>query len=318
MQKEDPSQCCPVGRRKGRAQRSPGSGTSDPGTTVGIRVLLSGGTRGNTDCISAWADCGFAAGADLRRAYQRYDDPNESDGADRPAGGRFAHLPDVLAEGRRVMVNIERPCSPFLFKSTYAMMFAVIAAVTGTAYALAVMWLMLLSAVTVGMPAFALALGANSRRDMPSFRRRALRFAVPVGMVTGASAYLGPQATRVHESSSDVAEARTTVTLIVLTVSLWTLLVLARPLTGRKLVLVASMAGIVALVLVVPALVLAVFLLEISPLRLLIAGAIGAAGAVFVELTCRAIQLVARMQAPSHEDLAPLAGNRRSSAVVTS
>ena len=217
------------------------------------------------------------------------------------------------------MVNIERPGSPFLFKSTYAMMFAVIVAFTGTAYALAVIWLMLISAVAVGMPAFALALGANSHRDMPSFRRRVLRFAVPVGMVTGASAYLGPQATRVHESSSDVAEARTT--LIVLIVSLWTLLVLARPLTGWKLVLVASMAGIVALVLAVPAvpaLVLVVFLLMISPLRLLIAGVIGAAGAVFVELTCRAIQLVARMQAPSHEDLAPLAGNRRSSAVVTS
>ena len=214
------------------------------------------------------------------------------------------------------MVNIERPGSPFLFKSTYAMMFAVIVAFTGTAYALAVIWLMLISAVAVGMPAFALALGANSHRDMPSFRRRVLRFAVPVGMVTGASAYLGPQANRVHESSSDVAEARTT--LIVLIVSLWTLLVLARPLTGWKLVLVASMAGIVAFVLAVPALVLVVFLLMISPLRLLIAGAIGAAGAVFVELTCRAIQLVARMQAPSHEDLAPLAGNRRSSAVVTS
>ncbi len=307
---------------EGQSPTLPGSGTSDPGTTVGIRVLLSGGTRGNTVCISAWADCGFAAGADLRRAYQSYDDPKESDGADRPAGGRFAHLPDVLAEGRRVMVNIERPGSPFLFKSTYAMMFAVIVAFTGTAYALAVIWLMLISAVAVGMPAFALALGANSHRDMPSFRRRVLRFAVPVGMVTGASAYLGPQANRVHESSSDVAEARTT--LIVLIVSLWTLLVLARPLTGWKLVLVASMAGIVAFVLAVlavlavPALVLVVFLLMISPLRLLIAGAIGAAGAVFVELTCRAIQLVARMQAPSHEDLAPLAGNRRSSAVVTS
>jgi len=50
-----------------------------------------------------------------------------------------------------------------------------------------------------------------------------------------------------------------------------------------------------------------VFLLEISPLRLLIAGAIGAAGAVFVELTHRAIRLVVRMMTPSERDLGPLA-----------
>lgn len=67
------------------------------------------------------------------------------------------------------------------------------------------------------------------------------------------------------------------------------------------------MAGLVAIVVAVPALGHDVFLLEISPLRLLIAGAIGAAGAVFVELTHRAIRLVVRMMTPSERDLGPLA-----------
>lgn len=221
--------------------------------------------------------------------------------------GRFAHLPDVVAEGRRVMANIERAGSLFLVKSTYAMVLAVIVAFTGTAYPLAPIQLTLISAVTIGIPAFALALGPNSRRYVPGFLHRVLRFAVPVGMVTGACAYLGYAATRVLQPGSDVAEARTTATLIVLVVSLWTLLVLARPLTGWKLALVAAMAGLVAIVVAVPALGHDVFLLEISPLRLLIAGAIGAAGAVFVELTHRAIRLVVRMMTPSERDLGPLA-----------
>ncbi len=218
---------------------------------------------------------------------------------------RFAHLPDVVAEGRRVMANIERAGSLFLVKSSYAMVLAVIVAFTGTAYPLAPIQLTLISTVTIGIPAFALALGPNSRRYVPGFLHRVLRFAVPVGMVTGASAYVGYEATRVLEASADVAEARTTATLIVLIVSLWTLLVLARPLNGWKLALVASMAGIVALVLAVPALGHDVFLLEISRVRLTIAAVIGAGGAVFVEVTHRAIQLVVRIAARTDDVPAP-------------
>ncbi len=221
--------------------------------------------------------------------------------------GRFAHLPDVVAEGRRVMANIERAGSLFLVKSSYAMVLAVIVAFTGTAYPLAPIQLTLISAVTIGVPAFALALGANSRRYVPGFQHRVLRFAVPVGIVTGASAYLGFEATRILDSSADVAEARTTATLIVLIVSLWTLLVLARPLNGWKLVLVACMASLVALVLAVPALGHDVFLLEISPVRLLIAGVIGAAGAGFVEVTHSAIQLVVRLTARPEDAPGPVA-----------
>lgn len=216
--------------------------------------------------------------------------------------GRFAHLPDVVAEGRRVMANIERAGSLFLVKSAYAMVLAVIVAFTGTAYPLAPIQLTLISAVTIGMPAFVLALGPNTRRYVPGFLYRVLRFAVPVGVVTGVSAYLGYAATRVIEPGSDVAEARTTATLIVLIVSLWTLLVLARPLAGWKLALVASMVLVVALVVTVPALGHDLFLLEISPSRLLIAGTFGAGGAVFVEITHRAIGLVVRLRKTKEEE----------------
>ncbi len=209
--------------------------------------------------------------------------------------GRFAHLPDVVAEGRRVVANIERAANLFLVKNVYSLVLAVIVAFTQTAYPFAPIQLTLISAVTIGIPGFALALGPNHRRYVPGFLRRVLRFAIPVGIVTGISAYAGYTATILLDHGSDVAEGRTTATLTVLIISMWTLLVLARPLTGWKLMLVAGMAVAVAVIVAVPALGQGIFLLEVTPLRLTIAAVIGAAGALIVELTHRAILLLVRL-----------------------
>lgn len=208
--------------------------------------------------------------------------------------GRFTHLPDVVAEGRRVVANIERAANLFLVKNVYSLVLAVIVAFTHTAYPFAPIQLTLISAVTIGIPGFALALGPNHRRYVPGFLHRVLRFAIPVGIVTGVSAYAGYAATILVDHGSDVAEGRTTATLTVLIISLWTVLVLARPLTGWKLVLVGGLAVAVAVIVAVPALSHGIFLLEVTPLRLTIAAIIGAAGALLVELTHRSIMLLVR------------------------
>ena len=209
--------------------------------------------------------------------------------------GKFAHLPDVVAEGRRVIANIERASNLFLVKNIYSLVLALITAVTLGAYPLAPIQLTLISAITIGVPGFVLALGPNRRRYVPGFLLRVLRFAIPTGLVTGVAAYVGYRATRLIESDATVAEGRTTATLIVLIVSLWTLLVLARPLAGWKLALVAAMAGAVALVVAIPPLAHGVFLLDVTPLRLLVAAVIGAGGAVLVELSYRAVALAVRL-----------------------
>lgn len=206
--------------------------------------------------------------------------------------GRFAHLPDVVGEGRRVIANIERAANLFLVKNIYALVLAVIVAFTRVAYPLAPIQLTLISAVTIGVPAFALALGPNRRRYLPGFLHRVLRFAIPTGIVTGASAYLGYEATKLLDHGAGVAQARTTTTMVVLIVSMWTLLVLARPLSGWKIGLVATMAAAVALIVAIPPLGHGVFLLDVTPLRLAIAGVVGAAGALLVELTHRSITVL--------------------------
>jgi cation-transporting ATPase E len=208
--------------------------------------------------------------------------------------GRFAHLPDVVAEGRRVIANIERAANLFLVKNVYSLLLAIVTAITLAAYPLAPIQLTLISALTIGIPGFVLALGPNRRRYVPGFLRRVLRFAVPTGVIIGTSAYVGYRLIRWLDPDGGVPGARTTATIIVLIVSLWTLLVLARPLKGWKLALVATMAGTAALVVAVPALGHDIFLLSVTPLRVGVALAIGAVGSVLVELSNRAVEHVLR------------------------
>ena len=87
-------------------------------------------------------------------------------------------------------------------------------------------------------------------------------------------------------------EAAPASAIAVLIISLWTLLVLTRPLAGWKLALVAAMAGTVALVVAVPGLA-HLFLLHPTLLRLCIAAMLGAAGAVMVEIAYRTVAFAA-------------------------
>lgn len=203
--------------------------------------------------------------------------------------GKFAHLPDVVAEGRRVIANIERSANLFLVKNVYSLVLALIAAATLTAYPLAPIQLTLISTLTIGIPGFFLALGPNRRRYIPGFLPRILRFAVPAGIIIGGVAYAGYRLTRFFDHTAGVTGGRTAATLIVVIVSLWTLLILARPLAGWKLALVASMAGAAAFAIAIPGIATGLLLLHPTPLRVLIAAIAGAGGAVLVELSHQAL-----------------------------
>jgi cation-transporting ATPase E len=203
--------------------------------------------------------------------------------------GRFAHLPDVVAQGRRVIANIERAANLFLVKNIYSLVLAIITAATLAAYPLAPIQLTLISTVTIGVPGFVLALGPNTRRYIPGFLTRVLRFAVPTGIVTGAAAYAGYRTTLLLDPDASVAGARTTTTMVVLIVSMWTLVILARPLAGWKVALVAGMIAASALAVLIPPLAHGVFLLEVSPLRALVAAGVGVAGGLLVELVSRVV-----------------------------
>ena len=203
--------------------------------------------------------------------------------------GQFARLPKVVAEGRRVIGNIERAASLFLIKNSYSLVLALITAGTVTAYPLAPIQLTMISTLTIGVPGFVLALAPNTQRYIPGFVRRVLRFAVPIGIVTGLAAYAGYHLTRLLGPRAGVAEGRTTATFVILIISLWSVGVLARPLSGWKLALVGSLAGIATTVAAVPAIGRTAFLLTTTPLDLAVAVAVGVGGIGFVEITHRTV-----------------------------
>ncbi|GAB2471347.1 HAD family hydrolase [Jatrophihabitans fulvus] len=208
--------------------------------------------------------------------------------------GKFSHLPDVVAEGRRVIANIERAASLFLVKNVYSLVLALITVVTVGAYLFEPIQLSLISNLTIGVPAFFLALGPNKRRYVPGFLGRVLRFSVPCGVVVGAAAYTGYSVIRYALNDDSVAAGRTVATLVTLICALWILVVTARPLAGWKVGLVAAMVAIIAVIVVVPAFATDVFLLHPTPKRVLVAVIVGVAGAVLVELAARGVAYAAR------------------------
>ncbi|WP_433259808.1 HAD-IC family P-type ATPase [Actinosynnema sp. CS-041913] len=202
---------------------------------------------------------------------------------------RFAHLPDVVAEGRRVIANIERAANLFLVKNVYSLVLALVVVATALAYPLAPIQLTMISAATIGIPGFVLALAPNRRRYVPGFLRRVLRFAIPTGAVIGLAAYAGDLTIRALEPGEGSRAGQTVATVVVLIASLWTLSLLARPLNGWKLGLLVGLATGVAVILAVPALGSGVFLLSVTPQRLLVGAAVGVLAGVLVEIIGRAV-----------------------------
>ncbi|MCB1041005.1 MAG: HAD-IC family P-type ATPase, partial [Acidimicrobiales bacterium] len=198
--------------------------------------------------------------------------------------GKFSKLPDVLAEGRRVIGNIERVASLFVSKNTYAFLLVLLVSIAGLPYPFLPRHLTLISSVTIGIPAFVLALGPNTERYRPGFLRRVLWFAVPAGAITGLAIFAAYALAAFEDLAAD--ERRTAATIAALVVALWILAVLARPYAPWKVALLVAMAGTAALAVALPP-VRHFFELDVPVTMLPQALAIGAVGAVGVEAVFR-------------------------------
>src|SRR5215469_6113898 len=162
--------------------------------------------------------------------------------------GRFATLPGVMAEGRRVTANIERVANLFVTKAVWATLLAVAVGVALLPYPFLPRHLTVIDTLAIGIPSFFLALAPNPRRYRPGFVGRVLRFAIPAGAVIAAAtlaAYVLARAIGLP-----LVQQRTAATLVTLILSLCLLVLLAVPLTWRRIVLVG--AALAAFVLLFP------------------------------------------------------------------
>ena len=192
--------------------------------------------------------------------------------------GKFATMPGVVAEGRRVIANIERSANLFVTKTVWATLLVISVVIAGWPYPYLPRHLTIISTFTIGIPGFFLALAPNSRRYIPGFIIRVLRFTIPAGTVAAAAALITYGIARYgHDLSS--REARTTSALVLMAVGLWVLVLQARPFNWWKTLLVASMVGSVAVILAVPWL-RDFYALQLPPGNVLVEAAIIAAIAI--------------------------------------
>lgn len=91
----------------------------------------------------------------------------------------FNNLTEVLMEGRRVTNNINRAASLFLVKTIFSFLLSLIVIVANEKYPFAPIQLTLISATTIGLPSFFLALEPNRARVTGSFLGKVLRRALP-------------------------------------------------------------------------------------------------------------------------------------------
>jgi cation-transporting ATPase E len=162
----------------------------------------------------------------------------------------FAGLPPVLGEGRRVIANVERVANLFVTKTVYATLLALSVGVLHVPFPFLPRHLTIISSLTIGIPAFFLALAPNDRRAVPGFVERVLRFAVPAGTLAAVATMSAYGMARSQDVST--IEARTTATITLFIVAMWVLAILARPFTFWRFELVAAMAGLFVLALLVP------------------------------------------------------------------
>jgi cation-transporting ATPase E len=168
---------------------------------------------------------------------------------------KFATLPYVVGEGRRVIGNIERVSNLFLTKTVYSVLLAVLVGLAGLAskvfgsdpllFPFQPIHVTIAAWFTIGIPAFVLSLAPNNERAHPGFVRRVMTSALPSGLVVGIAtfssylaAYQGREATAVEQT-----QASTAALITLLVTAVWVLAVVARPYQWWRVALV-SVSGL--------------------------------------------------------------------------
>ena len=167
---------------------------------------------------------------------------------------KFATLPYVVGEGRRVIGNIERVSNLFLTKTVYSVLLALLVGIAGLGsklfgsdpllYPFQPIHATIAAWFTIGIPAFILSLAPNNERAHPGFVRRVMTSALPSGVVVGIAtftsylvAYQGRDATPVQQT-----QASTAALITLLVTAVWVLAVVARPYQWWRVALVAFSA----------------------------------------------------------------------------
>ncbi|MCX6460284.1 MAG: HAD-IC family P-type ATPase [Actinobacteria bacterium] len=169
---------------------------------------------------------------------------------------QFSVMPSVVAEGRRVLGNIERVSDLFLTKSFYAAIlsfltvFFTLTKIYEVEFLFLPRHLTIITALTIGIPAFLLALMPNTQRFRPGFFRRVLAFSVPAGFVCAIFSFTSYWLAL--REGNPVVGARVSAAITLFLIGWTVLLLVARPLNPLRWAIVLSMGGLFLAVLFIP------------------------------------------------------------------
>ena len=163
---------------------------------------------------------------------------------------RFAALPSVVGEGRRVIGNVERVGKLFITKTVYACLLAIAVGVARLPFPFFPRHLTIVSSLTIGIPGFFLALSPSQSRVHHGFTGRILRAAIPMGTVAASTTFFGYALAR--NEGLDIREARTAATFVLFGMGIWVLSIVVRPATTARVAVVAGMIGLFLLMIAIP------------------------------------------------------------------
>jgi len=165
--------------------------------------------------------------------------------------GDFAAVPEMVAQGRKILRNIQRVTKLFAAKSAFAAFLILSIGLTNEPYPLLPRHLTLAATLTVGVPAFFLALAPSSGPwRTEGFLREVGRFAVPAGTAAGIGV-LSSYLFALNVAGVPLDEARTAATAVLIGIGLYLVIALeATPGSRRRWVfgLVASLVAVFLLV----------------------------------------------------------------------
>ncbi len=198
---------------------------------------------------------------------------------------RFATLPHVVAEGRRVIGNIERVANLFLTKTIYSALLALLVVLWRVPFPYLPIHVTITGWFTIGIPAFLLSLAPNNERARPGFVRRVLRLGLPAGVIVATMTFTTYLMVRPPSGAGDVAtrQATTATLACMIVVATWVLAVVARPYEAWKVALVL-VSGLAYVVIFTWPFTQSLFLLDIGDAAAMRLGLIlGLIGAVLIE-----------------------------------
>ena len=182
----------------------------------------------------------------------------------------FKNMPYIVAEGRRVINNIQRAASLFLVKTIFSFLLAILTLFLNSRYPFEPIQLTLISSLTIGIPSFFLALEPNHNRVKGNFVLNVLSHAAPGALMVVTSTILVSIFTHIFGYNDEV---RSTMCVILTgACSLTVLLRVSSPFTTQRKIVFFTMTTLFALALIFLRGVFAITKLELFPLLITLGG----------------------------------------------